>query len=86
MELEKGDHAVLEDKHSEFDGQVGEITQVSETMFGDKNYTISFEGGQETGVPGDALEPAEEDEVTDEDADEAADEDVEDAEEPADEA
>jgi hypothetical protein len=28
-------------------------------MFGDATYTISFEDGQETGVPEDALEAAE---------------------------
>jgi len=60
MSFEEGDTVVLNDKHSEYDGEVGEITQVSETMFGDENYTISFEDGQEAGVPGDALEPAEE--------------------------
>jgi hypothetical protein len=72
MALEKGDSVVLHDKHSEYDGEVGEITQVSETMFGDENYTISFEDGQEPGVPADALEPAEEADVEDdgEEADE----------------
>jgi hypothetical protein len=29
-----------------------------ETMFGDATYTVSFEDGQESGVPGDALSPA----------------------------
>lgn len=60
MDLEKGDQVVLDDKHSEFDGETGEITQVSETMFGDKNFTISFEEGQEAGVPEDNVEPADE--------------------------
>jgi hypothetical protein len=58
MSLEKGDTVVLHDEHSEFDGEVGEVTQVMETMFGDENYTVSFEDGQEAGVPADALEAA----------------------------
>jgi hypothetical protein len=29
-----------------------------ETMFGDATYTVTFEEGQESGVPEDALEPA----------------------------
>ena len=29
-------------------------------MFGDANYTISFEDGQEAGIPEDSLEAAEE--------------------------
>ena len=64
MTFEEGDSVVLSDKHSEFDGQVGTVTQVVETMFGDANYTVEFEDGQEQGVPEDALEaaPDEEDE------------------------
>ena len=58
MSFEKGDRVVLHDEHSEFDGEVGEVTQVMETMFGDANYTVSFEDGQENGVSEDALEPA----------------------------
>jgi hypothetical protein len=58
MALEKGDSVVLHDKHSEYNGEVGEIEQVSETMFGDENYTVSFEDGKEAGVPADALEAA----------------------------
>jgi hypothetical protein len=58
MDLEKGDSVVLHDKHSEFDGEVGEITQVSETMFGDATYSVRFDGGKEAGLPADALEPA----------------------------
>ena len=65
MAFEKGDSVVLHDKHSDYDGEVGEITQVSETMFGDENYTISFEDGKEHGVPEDSLEAA--DEGSDED-------------------
>ncbi|MEF8813192.1 MAG: DUF1918 domain-containing protein [Halovenus sp.] len=60
MSFEKGDNVVLHDEHSEYDGEVGEITRVSETMFGDENYTVSFDEGQEAGVPADALEPADE--------------------------
>jgi hypothetical protein len=59
MSFEKDDAVVLYDKHSEHDGETGTITQVMETMFGDATYTISFEDGQETGVPEDALEAAE---------------------------
>jgi len=61
MTFEKGDTVVLHDKHSEFDGEVGEITRVSETMFGDENYTLRFEDGQEAGVPADAIEAADAD-------------------------
>ncbi|WP_436902996.1 DUF1918 domain-containing protein [Halovenus halobia] len=59
MSFEKGDHVILHDEHSEYDGETGEITRVSETMFGDENYTISFEDGQEAGIPEDNLEAAE---------------------------
>jgi hypothetical protein len=58
MSFEKDDTVVLHDKHSEFDGQVGTVTQVMETMFGDATYTVSFDDGQETGVPEDQLEAA----------------------------
>ena len=34
------------------------VTQVMETMFGDNTYTVSFDDGQEAGVPADALAPA----------------------------
>ncbi|MFC7233208.1 DUF1918 domain-containing protein [Saliphagus sp. GCM10025308] len=67
MSFDEDDRVVLHDKHSEFDGETGTITQTMESMFGDTTYTISFEDGQEAGVPEDALEAAE---------DEAADEDV----------
>lgn len=60
MSFEEDDHVVLSDDHSEFDGQEGRITQVMETMFGDATYTVSFEDGQETGVPEDALTSADE--------------------------
>ena len=60
MSYSKDDEVVLHDEHSKHDGQVGTITQVMETMFGDSTYTVSFEDGQETGVPADALEEVEE--------------------------
>jgi hypothetical protein len=59
MSFEKGDEVILHDEHSEYDGETGEITRISETMFGDENYTISFEEGQEAGVPEDNLEATE---------------------------
>ncbi len=55
MSFEEDDRVVLSDDHSEFDGQEGTVTQVMETMFGDATYTVSFDEGQETGVPEDAL-------------------------------
>ena len=58
MSFEEDDQVVLHDKHSEFDGEVGTITQTMESMFGDVTYTISFDEGQEAGVPEDALEAA----------------------------
>ena len=66
MSFEKDDSVVLDDKHSEYDGDVGTVTQVMETMFGDATYTVSFEDGQETGVPEDALEAADGDDADDE--------------------
>jgi len=57
MTFEEGDTVVLQDKHSEYDGEEGTVTQVVETMFGDANYTVSFEDGKEQGVPEDNLEP-----------------------------
>ncbi len=64
MSFDEGERVILRDEHSEHDGEVGEITQVVETMFGDETYTVSFEAGQETGVAADMLEaaPAETDE------------------------
>jgi predicted N-acetyltransferase YhbS len=73
MSFEEDDTVVLHEKHSEFDGDTGTITQVIETMFGEPNYTVSFEDGQEAGVPEDSLELVEDDE-TEDDADEDADE------------
>lgn len=60
MSFDEDDRVVLHDEHSEFDGETGTITQTMESMFGDVTYTISFEDGQETGVPEDALEEADE--------------------------
>ena len=65
MSFEEGDRVVFHDVHSEFDGEVGTVSQVMETMFGDENYTVQFDDGQEAGVPADALEAAEEDEAAD---------------------
>ena len=67
MSFEEDDRVVLNDKHSEFDGQVGTVTQKMETMFGSATYTVSFEDGQESGVPADALEAADEDDAEDDD-------------------
>jgi hypothetical protein len=69
MEFDEDDSVVLHDKHSEFDGEVGTITQVVETMFGDATYTVSFDDGQEVGIAADQLEPADDDtDVYDDDA------------------
>ncbi len=62
MSFEKDDEVVLHDKHSEFDGEVGTVTQVMETMFGDATYTVNFDDGQETGVPADQLEAVDDEE------------------------
>jgi len=59
MSFEEDDSVILHDEHSEYDGEEGTIKQVMETMFGDETYTVSFEEGQETGVPEDNLEAAE---------------------------
>jgi predicted N-acetyltransferase YhbS len=61
MSFEEDDAVILHDEHSEYDGEQGTITQVMESMFGDANYTISFEDGQESGVPEDSLELVEDD-------------------------
>ncbi len=60
MSFEEGDRVRLQDKHSEHDGEVGEITQVMQTMFDDQTYTINFEDGQEAGVPPNQLEAVDE--------------------------
>ncbi|WP_435332956.1 DUF1918 domain-containing protein [Haloarchaeobius sp. TZWWS8] len=58
MSFEEDDRVILHDKHSEFDGMTGTITQVMESMFGEATYTIQFEDGQEQGIPEDQLEAA----------------------------
>ena len=69
-DFEKEDAVVLHDEHSEFDGQTGTVTQVMETMFGDATYTVSFDEGQEQGVPADQLEAADADADSDADDEE----------------
>ncbi|WP_435076657.1 DUF1918 domain-containing protein [Halococcus sp. AFM35] len=59
MSYEEDDEVILHDEHSEYDGETGTVTQVMETMFGDATYTVSFEDGQESGVPEDSLEAQE---------------------------
>ncbi|ELY81512.1 hypothetical protein [Natrinema pallidum] len=58
MSFEEDDRVVLHDEHSEFDGETGTVSQTMESMFGDVTYTISFDDGQEAGVPEDDLEAA----------------------------
>ncbi|MEZ3142740.1 DUF1918 domain-containing protein [Halobaculum sp. MBLA0143] len=60
-EFEEDDSVELSDEHSDFDGETGTVTQVMETMFGDATYTVSFEDGQEQGIPADQLELVESD-------------------------
>ena len=67
MSFEKDDQVILHDEHSEFDGETGTVTQTMESMFGDVTYTVSFEDGQETGVPEDDLEAADADADEDDD-------------------
>ncbi|QLG47799.1 DUF1918 domain-containing protein [Natrinema halophilum] len=62
MSFEEDDRVVLHDEHSEFDGETGTVTQTMESMFGDVTYTISFDDGQEAGVPEDDLEAADDEE------------------------
>jgi len=71
MAFEEDDRVILHDEHSDYDGEEGTVSQVVETMFGDENYTVTFEDGQEAGVPEDNLEAApDEDEDDDEETDE----------------
>ncbi|PSQ53506.1 DUF1918 domain-containing protein [Halobacteriales archaeon SW_8_65_20] len=58
MSFEEDDAVVLHDEHSEHDGETGTVQSVSETMFGDEQYVISFEDGQEAGIAADALTAA----------------------------
>ena len=69
MAFEKGDRVVFHDKHSEFDGETGEVSQVSETMFGDNTCIVDFEEGQEAGIAEESLEPADKPAEDDEDED-----------------
>jgi len=62
MAFDEDDRVVLHDEHSEFDGETGTVTQVMETMFGDATYTVSFNDGQEQGIPENQLDPADESE------------------------
>ncbi|WP_408958588.1 DUF1918 domain-containing protein [Natrinema sp. 74] len=62
MSFEEDDRVVLHDEHSEFDGETGTVSQTMESMFGDVTYTVSFDDGQEAGVPEDDLEAADADE------------------------
>ena len=68
MSFEEDDSVVLHDEHSDYDGEVGTVTQIVETMFGDANYTVSFDEGQENGVPEENLEAADDADVDDSDA------------------
>lgn len=70
MAFEEDDRVILHDEHSDYDGEEGTVSQVVETMFGDENYTVTFEDGQEAGVPEDNLEAAPEEDDTDEETDE----------------
>ena len=69
MSFEEDDAVVLHDKHSDYDGEQGTVTQVVENMFGDATYTVSFDDGQEQGIPEESLEAAPDD--GDEDGDDA---------------
>lgn len=71
MSYEDGDQVVLHDEHSDHDGEIGTVSQVMETMFGDETYTVQFEDGQETGLAADQLEAAPEAPEADEDDAEA---------------
>ena len=66
MSFEKGDSVRLQDKHSDHDGEVGEVTQVAETMFGDETYTVQFDKGQEASLSDDSLVAAGDSGETDE--------------------
>lgn len=59
MSFEEDQQVILHDEHSEYDGEIGTVTQVMETMFGDETYTVNFEDGQESGVSEDTLEATE---------------------------
>jgi len=73
MAFEEDETVVMHDEHSEYDGEVGTVTRVMETMFGDATYTVQFEEGQEQGVPEDALEAAPDEEVSSTESDDEED-------------
>jgi hypothetical protein len=60
MSFQEHDRVVLRDRHSEHDGDVGPIAEVTETSAGGPADPVGFEDGQESGVPLEQLEPAEE--------------------------
>jgi len=70
MAFEEDDRVILHDEHSDYDGEEGTVSQIVETMFGDENYTVTFDDGQEAGVPEDNLEAAPDEDDTDEETDE----------------
>lgn len=58
MSFEKGDAVVLHDEHHEKDGEEGEVVEISETMFGDQNYTVEIDGQRIAGLGEGQLEAA----------------------------
>lgn len=62
MAFDEGDMVVLHDTHSKYDGEEGTITRVVETMFGDMNYTVEFDEGEEAGIAEDSLDLIEKEE------------------------
>lgn len=58
MSFEEGDAVVLRDEHHEKDGEEGEVVTVSETMFGDQNYTIEVDDERIAGLGEDQLDDA----------------------------
>ena len=60
MSFDEDDRVILHDEHSEYDGEEGTITFFIEATSTTATYTVSFEDGQETGIPEDSLEATEE--------------------------
>ena len=58
MEFEEDDAVILHDKHSEFAGQEGTVTQVVATIFGDATYPLGFDDGQAVGTAAHPPNPA----------------------------
>tara|TARA_A100001037_G_C15153837_1_gene641854 strand:+ start:14985 stop:15182 length:198 start_codon:yes stop_codon:yes gene_type:complete len=56
MVFKEGDKVILHDVHSKYDGEMGIINGIMETMFGSSNYNIKFEEGQENGIGENSLE------------------------------